>query len=88
MIGSTLAHYRILRPLGTGGRLDGRSPGKLVYTLPVSAGFASIEAELQSVVEKFSNVEWFYGNVYDPADGVTPLNWWLRDGVARQAETE
>ena len=20
---------------------------------------------------------WMYGNVYDPADGETPLNWWL-----------
>jgi hypothetical protein len=26
---------------------------------------------------KYPGCQWIYGNVYDPADGVTPLNWWL-----------
>jgi hypothetical protein len=25
---------------------------------------------------RFPDSIWYYGNVYDPEDGVTPLNWW------------
>ncbi len=24
----------------------------------------------------FVGVEWYYGNVYETHDGVTPMNWW------------
>jgi hypothetical protein len=64
-----------LRPLG--GYLDGKSPRQLVFTVPVAAGFEAIEKRLTIALTPFPDVEWFYGNVYDPLDGVTPLNWWL-----------
>jgi hypothetical protein len=59
-----------------GGRLDGRAAKELVYTVPVTAGFNAIEDVLKSCVARCEGAEWFYGNVYDPDDGVTPLNWW------------
>lgn len=59
-----------------GGWLDGRSAKQLVYTVPASAGFGPLEQALGQVVARFPDVEWFYGNVYDPKDGVTPLDWW------------
>lgn len=58
------------------GRLDGKTPRELVYTIPVSVGFPAIENSMRQVIDQFPDAEWFYGNVYDPADGVTPLNWW------------
>lgn len=58
------------------GRLDGKTVNVLVFTVPVSSKFPQIEAALSRVVSRFSNVEWYYGNVYDPDDGVTPLDWW------------
>ncbi len=62
-----------------GGHLDGRSPRELVFTIALSVGFPRIEAALKSIVRHFPTVEWYYGNVYDPVDGVTPLDWWKRD---------
>jgi hypothetical protein len=61
---------------GMGGRLDGRSHKELVYTVPITAGFKSVEAALAQCADQFDDFEWFYGNVYDPRDGVTPLDWW------------
>ncbi|MEX2334104.1 MAG: DUF4265 domain-containing protein, partial [Pseudohongiella sp.] len=58
------------------GRIDISSPGLLVYTIHVSIGFQKIEDVLQKTLARFPDTLWFYGNVYDPADGVTPLNWW------------
>jgi hypothetical protein len=59
------------------GRLDGRSEGQLlVFTVPVSVGFVTVERVLSVVVDRFPRTEWYYGNVYDPTDGTTPLNWW------------
>lgn len=57
-----------------GGELDIETPHLLVYTIHVSCGFKQIESILESVVS--DDVRWMYGNVYDPEDGVTPLNWW------------
>jgi hypothetical protein len=65
---------RRLEPMG--GRLDGRAVHQLVYTVPVAAGFESIEGALRDLITKFPQVTWYFGNVYDPKDGVTPLNWW------------
>ena len=59
------------------GRLDGMSDEELVYTVPLTSGFNSIETVLERVVRLHPSLEWYYGNVYDPDDGVTPLNWWL-----------
>lgn len=59
-----------------GGRLGGKHPRVLVYTVPVAVGFAAVEAVLNALVKQFPNAQWYFGNVYDPDDGVTPLNWW------------
>jgi Domain of unknown function (DUF4265) len=59
-----------------GGRLDGQTPGVLVFTIPVSAGFPAIESIFYEAEKRYAGCRWMYGNVYDPADGVTPLNWW------------
>ena len=60
-----------------GGWHDGGVPSKLVVlTIPAKAGFAQIDAVLNRWVEANEPAEWYYGNVYDPKDGVTPLNWW------------
>ncbi|WGL15446.1 DUF4265 domain-containing protein [Microbulbifer bruguierae] len=58
-----------------GGELDLESPRLLVYSIHVSCGFAEIEKMLNSVCDGANSV-WYYGNVYDPVDGQTPLNWW------------
>ncbi len=60
-------------------RLDGRTAAQLVYTVSANKGFASIEEQLNLLQRTFPSIKWFYGNVYDPQDGVTPLNWWLSD---------
>ncbi|OFE13257.1 hypothetical protein PHACT_09010 [Pseudohongiella acticola] len=58
------------------GRIDISSPGLLVYTIHVSIGFQQIEDVLNRTLTRFPDTIWYYGNVYDPEDGVTPLNWW------------
>lgn len=58
------------------GTLDLQSPRVLVYSIHVSIGFQAIEVLLDRVVGQFPGTVWYYGNVYDPADGVTPLDWW------------
>lgn len=58
-----------------GGGLDGRAPGVTVFTIPVAAGFAAVETLFNRLVERHPEVEWYFGNAYDP-DGVTPLGWW------------
>lgn len=59
-----------------GGDLDTETPRMLVYTIPVTAGFAAIEQLFNGVLD--DNSTWQFGNVYDPRDGVTPLNWWQK----------
>lgn len=59
------------------GRLDGRSEKQLVFTVPARAGLVAVEKALSDALGEFPEAEWYYGNVYDPVDGVTPLNWWL-----------
>ncbi|GAB2514870.1 DUF4265 domain-containing protein [Microbulbifer agarilyticus] len=58
-----------------GGELDLESPRMLVYSIHVSCGFEEIEKILNSACDGANSV-WYYGNVYDPVDGQTPLNWW------------
>ncbi len=58
------------------GTLDLQSPRVLVYSIHVSIGFQNIEILLDRVIGQFPGTVWYYGNVYDPADGVTPLEWW------------
>jgi hypothetical protein len=60
-----------------GGRLDGRASKELVYTVSAKAGFPAIERVLYELKRRFPALDWYFGNVYDPVDGVTPLNWWF-----------
>ncbi len=59
-----------------GGELDFETARMLVYSIHVSCGFAAIEKVLDDLVGEETDSMWLYGNVYDPKDGVTPLNWW------------
>lgn len=58
------------------GILDIQTPRLLVYSIHVSIGFQAIELLLDRISGQFAGTLWYYGNVYDPADGVTPLDWW------------
>jgi len=58
-----------------GGELDMETPRLLVYSIHVSCGFDKIEEILNGACDGANSV-WYYGNVYDPQDGQTPLNWW------------
>lgn len=58
------------------GSLDLQSPRLLVYSIHVSIGFQPIEILLDRITGQFPGTVWYYGNVYDPSDGVTPLDWW------------
>jgi hypothetical protein len=57
-----------------GGELDLETPRLLVYSAHVSLGFSALEAILAEHLR--ASDTWLYGNVYDPNDGQTPLNWW------------
>jgi hypothetical protein len=59
-----------------GGVLDGRAPGATVFTVPVRAGFEKVEQVFNALLDRHPEMEWYYGNVYHPADGTTPLGWW------------
>jgi len=58
------------------GSLDLQTPRLLVYSIHVSIGFQTLEILLDGIVGQFPGSVWYYGNVYDPTDGVTPLDWW------------
>ena len=59
-----------------GGSLDLKTDRALVYSLHVNIGFADIERLLDGIMARFTDSVWYYGNIYDREDGVTPLNWW------------
>ncbi len=59
-----------------GGELDIETPRMLVYSIHVSCGFQTIEKLLNEHIDEDTGCAWIYGNVYDPRDGQTPLNWW------------
>ena len=58
-----------------GGDLDIREERVLVYSIHVSCGFSEIEKILNDLLGNNEQVNWLYGNVYDPNNG-EPLNWW------------
>jgi hypothetical protein len=64
------------RLLALNGRVDGETRELLVLTVPVRAGFEAVERLMNSLQGASASLTWFYGNVYDPRDGTTPLNWW------------
>jgi len=61
-----------------GGELDFANDRMLVFSIHVSCGFKEIEKILNTRVGEHSQSAWVYGNVYDPKDGTTPLNWWQK----------
>jgi hypothetical protein len=65
------------RITGIGGILHGQRGDVAVFTVPVRSGFPVIEAALDAICAYHPGVEWYFGNVYDPSDGVTLLNWWV-----------
>lgn len=58
------------------GALDIKTDRALSYTIHVNLGFSEIESLFDNAMAAYPDSVWYYGNVYDPADGVTPLNWW------------
>ncbi|MEX0965344.1 MAG: DUF4265 domain-containing protein [Pseudohongiellaceae bacterium] len=60
-----------------GGALDGETDRALVYSIHFSIGFQTIEELLSEACKDYPDTVWYYGNVYDPEDGTTPLEWWL-----------
>lgn len=60
-------------------KVDGRAPNLTVLTIPLNKGFENIESTLESFCRSHHGLRWYYANVYDPIDGVSPLNWWLRE---------
>lgn len=59
-----------------GGSLDRQTDRALVYSIHFSIGFQTIEELLATACKDYPDTVWYYGNVYDPKDGTTPLNWW------------
>ncbi len=59
------------------GVLDIATERALVYSIHYSIGFSLIEEVLNRACTTFPDTVWYYGNVYDPDDGTTPLLWWL-----------
>jgi hypothetical protein len=64
------------RVAALGGTPDGSIEQGMVFTLPLRAGFHAIEVVFNGFIAEHPELEWYYGNVYDPNDGRTPLNWW------------
>tara|TARA_B100000686_G_C16529147_1_gene831391 strand:+ start:248 stop:745 length:498 start_codon:yes stop_codon:yes gene_type:complete len=60
-----------------GGSLDNKTNRALVYSVHISIGFRKIELLLDEACRDYPETVWYYGNVYDPEDGITPLEWWL-----------
>lgn len=58
------------------GALDLQTPRLVVYSIHVSVGFQALEIVLDRICGQFPGTLWYYGNVYDPKDGVTPMDWW------------
>lgn len=58
------------------GTRDGATPLQSVFTIHVSKGFAAIEQVFSQFAKNNPGAEWYYGNVYDSRDGISPLNWW------------
>ena len=59
------------------GALDLRHERALVYSIHYSIGFQEIEDTLNDALKDYPYAVWYYGNVYDPEDGTTPIGWWL-----------
>lgn len=60
-----------------GGTFDGATELNSVYSIPVKATFPVVEQLFRDFVAAYPGTNWYFGNVYDPADDETPLKWWL-----------
>jgi len=58
------------------GRLEIQTDHALSYSIHVNNGFAPIEALFDGAMADYPDSVWYYGNIYDPVDGITPLYWW------------
>jgi hypothetical protein len=58
------------------GTLDLKTDRALVYSVHVNIGFGEIERLFDNAIADTQGSIWYYGNIYDREDGVTPLNWW------------
>jgi hypothetical protein len=58
------------------GSLDIKTDRALSYSIHVNLGFSAIESLFDNAMATYPDSVWYYGNVYDLVDGVTPLNWW------------
>ena len=74
-----LAEGLVRRVAELGGVLDGQIERGMVFTIPIAAGFPAIESVFNEFVSSHPGTEWLFSNVYDPRDGVTPLNWWVQE---------
>lgn len=72
-----LAQFLVPEMEKLGGQVDLQTERGLSFSIHFSIGFKVIEEVLNRACTRFSESVWYYGNVYDPADGSTPLNWWL-----------
>jgi hypothetical protein len=64
------------------GRRDVKATHLLVYSIPVEAGFESVESVFDQAIGGSADASWAYGNVYDEHGG-EPLNWWLSAPAAK-----
>lgn len=58
-----------------GGDVDVSEQHVLVFSIHVGCGFSAIENLLDQQLQPHLEVNWIYGNVYDPETG-EPLDWW------------
>jgi len=75
-----LADFLIPLMEKAGGVLDLQNNRALVFSIHVSIGFQTIEILLNKSCATYPDTIWYYGNVYDPEDGTTPLGWWSEFG--------
>ena len=66
-----------------GGRVDGKTPGLISFTVPVAVGFPVIEQIFEDSVRRFPGAEWQYSNVYDLNSG-EPIGWWESHAVRKE----
>ena len=60
---------------GLGGCLDAQTARSLIYTIPVEAGFGTVEAIFGRATEELAGTRWRFTNVYDRETN-QPLDWW------------
>lgn len=57
------------------GQVDGQTRGLIAFSIPVEAGFPSIERVFEAARLQYPGAQWQFSNVYDSETG-QPLAWW------------